>query len=124
MSAPRAAPADVLPRELALAFAPVHKRAFGVAIGTITGLGFFLLTAVYLLRRPDPGFSLWLLREYFYGYTVSWTGALLVLGWGFATGFIAGWFIAWFRNLVLAASLFVTRTRAELAATRDFLDHI
>ena len=28
------------------------------------------------------------------------------------------------RNLVLAISLFVIRTRAELAQTRDFLDHV
>ncbi|MBA2243901.1 MAG: hypothetical protein H0W11_03025, partial [Gemmatimonadetes bacterium] len=64
------------------------------------------------------------LAEYFYGYTVSWPGALVGGFWGFVVGFVAGWFVAFCRNLVIAATLFITRTRAELAATRDFLDHI
>lgn len=116
--------ADGLPRDLALAFAPLHKRAFGMAVGTATGLGGFLLTAVYLVRAPQPGFRLALLAEYFYGYTVSWPGAFAALAWGFVAGFTAGWFAAFCRNLVIAVSLFVSRTRAELSATRDFLDHI
>jgi hypothetical protein len=113
-----------LPVELQLAFLPIHKRAFGMAVGTASGLLVFLLTAVYVVRRPDPGFQLSVLSEYFYGYTVSWAGAIVGFAWGFVAGFVAGWFIAFCRNLVLAASLWLTRTRAELAASRDFLDHI
>jgi membrane protease YdiL (CAAX protease family) len=111
-------------RELTLAFAPLHKRAFGMACGIVSGLFFFLLTAVYLLRQPAQGPNLSLLAEYFAGYTVSWAGALVALAWGFVVGFVAGWFTAFSRNLIIAASLFITRTRAELRATRDFLDHI
>ena len=37
---------------------------------------------------------------------------------------VSGWFIAFARNLVLAASIFWIKTRAELSSTRDFLDHI
>jgi len=113
-----------LPRELELAFEPLHKRALGFAIGVATGLFFFLLTAVYLLRGPVPSVPLWILDEYFYGYTVSWPGAFVALAWGFVVGFVAGWFTAFCRNLVIAVSLWITRTRAELDATRDFLDHI
>lgn len=110
--------------DLVLAFAPLHKRAFGIACGTVSGLFVFLLTAVYLLRAPTDAFRLELLGEYFAGYTVSWSGALVGLAWGFVAGFVAGWFTAFCRNLIIAVSLFVTRTRAELHATRDFLDHI
>jgi hypothetical protein len=39
-------------------------------------------------------------------------------------GFVAGWFFAFCRNLVLAFSVFLIRARAELNQTRDFLDHI
>jgi hypothetical protein len=39
-------------------------------------------------------------------------------------GFTGGWFVAFCRNLAIAISVFVTRTRAELAETREFLDHI
>jgi hypothetical protein len=116
-------PSD-LPAELQPAFLPLHKRALGMAFGITLGGLVFLVTAVQVLVRPDPEFPLYLLGEYFYGYTVSWEGAFLGLGWGFVTGFVAGWFLAFARNFGLAAFLFITRTRADLAATNDFLDHI
>ena len=115
---------DTLPAELRLAFLPVHKRAFGMAIGLAVALVGFGTTAIFLLRRPEPRPDLSILSEYFYGYSVSWPGAFIALGWGFVVGFTGGWFIAFCRNLVIAASLWLTRTRAELAASRDFLDHI
>jgi len=65
-----------------------------------------------------------LLGEYLVGYTVSWAGSFVGLLWGFAIGFCAGWFVAFVRNLVMAVSLFILQTRAELDDTRDFLDHI
>jgi hypothetical protein len=113
-----------LPPDLELAFEPLHKRAFGIAVGVASGLIFFLITAVVLVRRPDPAPAIHVLDQYFYGYTVSWGGAFLALAWGFVVGFVAGWFTAFTRNLVIAASLWLTRTRAELDATRDFMDHI
>lgn len=114
---------DTLPPSATLLFAPVDKRAFGVAIGTVTGLGIFAVTAVDLLRGR-PWWGLWLLSQYFVGYSLTWKGALIGLLWGFAVGFCAGWFVAFIRNLALAISLFIIRTRAELDTTRDFLDHI
>lgn len=45
------------------------------------------------------------------------------VGAGYA-GFVFGWFAAFCRNLVLAASLLIIRSRAEREQTRDFLDHI
>jgi hypothetical protein len=113
-----------LPAELQPAFLPLHKRALGMALGITLGGLLFLVTAVHLVIRPDPEFPLYLLREYFYGYTVSWEGAFLGLGWGFVTGFVAGWFLAFARNIGLATFIFIKRTRADLAATNDFLDHI
>ena len=111
-------------RELTLAFAPLHKRAFGVATGTAAGLSLFVATLVYAIREPTEGMGLWLLIQYFKGYSISFVGAFIGLGWGFATGFVAGWFFAFCRNLVVAASVFLIRAKAELSETRDFLDHI
>ena len=51
-------------------------------------------------------------------------GALVGAVWGGFAGFVFGWFTAFCRNFILAVSLFVIRTRAELARTRDFLDHV
>ncbi len=113
-----------MPRGAALLFAPVDKRAFGAAVGAAAGLFLFLATALVLVASPDNSHGLTLLGEYFAGYSISWPGALLGLAWGVAVGFCAGWFVAFTRNLVLAVSLFIIRTRAELAETRDFLDHI
>jgi hypothetical protein len=113
-----------LPPELALAFAPLHKRAFGMALGVAFGLLFFGFTAIYILRGPIEGTNLWLLGQYFWGYRVNWPGALMGLVWGFVVGFVAGWFIAFCRNLILAVSIFIIRARADLNQSTDFLDHI
>ena len=115
---------DELPPAVALAFAPLHKRAFGIAIGLALGLSVFLATAMFILRAPDQGVGLALLSQYFKGYTVSWTGALVGFFWGFLVGFVGGWFVAFSRNLVIAISIFVIRAKSELSQTRDFLDHI
>lgn len=108
---------------LLLAFAPVHKRAFGIAIGLVLGVLLFIVTAFQVIFPPED-FNTALLRHYFAGYSLSWKGAFIGLAWGFLVGFVMGWFVAFLRNLVIAASIFITRTRQELRATRDFLDHI
>jgi hypothetical protein len=111
-------------RELILAFAPVHKRAFGVAAGCAFGLAVFLLTIATLIVASDDRLPLELLAVYFTGYEVSLVGAFIGAAWAFFAGFVAGWFAAFVRNFVIAAWIFIVRTRAELSATRDFLDHI
>ncbi len=124
MSPRRPTPAEALPPALAHAFAPVHKRAFGMAVGVACFMVAFGVTAVYLLRRPDPGFNLDLLGEFFAGYTLSWRGAFVGGAWAFVVGFVGGWFFAFCRNLVLATIIFITRERLSLQETREFLDHI
>lgn len=123
MTVPQPAATDELPLPVALAFAPLHKRAFGVATGLAAGLAVFGATMVEMVRATDTS-PMKLLGEYFAGYTVSLEGAVIGLLWGFATGFVMGWFVAFCRNFVVAASIFWIRTRAELSANRDFLDHI
>lgn len=113
-----------LPPPLAAALAPIDRRAFGVALGTVCGLGVFLLTLAGLLRPPGPGPNLDLLGQYFPYYTLSPLGAVVGPAWAFAYGFCAGWFLALVRNLGIAAWVFIVRGRHELAKTRDFLDHI
>jgi hypothetical protein len=112
------------PDSVVLTFAPVHKRAMGLAVALVAGGGCFLLTAVPLLRGRPPELMLELLDNYFYGYTVSWTGALIGAWWAGVTGFVAGWFLAFLRNGILAVRLVLLRARADLARTRDFMDHI
>ena len=120
---PDRVPAE-LPKSAMLLFAPIDKRAFGAAIGIVAALGMLLLTLAQIVVRPEPAPDLSLLAQYFPGYTVSYGGALIGAAWGFAVGFCGGWFTAFVRNLVLAMSLFFLRSKAELADSRDFLDHI
>lgn len=113
-----------LAEELLLAFAPLHKAAFGVATGIASGVLMFAGTAMVILRDAQDVLNLNLLATYLRGYSMTWKGALIGAAWATFAGFVFGWFTAFVRNLVLAISLFMLRTRAELAQTRDFLDHI
>ncbi|HSK18810.1 MAG TPA: hypothetical protein VK912_06700 [Longimicrobiales bacterium] len=109
--------------QLELAFLPVHKRAFGTAAAVASGLLVFAMTLIHMVRADDA-YPLSLLAQYFYGYTVSLQGAVIGMFWAGVAGFVAGWFFAFCRNLALAISTFLVRTRAELSGARDFLDHI
>lgn len=118
-------PAEVsLDHALELAFAPLNKRAFGVALGSAAALVTVVVTLAVLVTDRAHQFPLGLLGQYFAGYTVSWPGVLVGAAWGFAVAFVAGWFFAFCRNAALAITAFAIRTRAELTETRDFLDHI
>jgi hypothetical protein len=123
-STPIQEPAEALMPTLLYAFAPLHKRAFGLATGVAGALFMALLTVGVLTIPSARSFPVFLLREYFAGYDRSWTGVLAGMGWGFVVGFVAGWFGAFCRNLALAFIAFFLRTRAELAETKEFLDHI
>lgn len=127
-----------LPAELRLAFQPLDKRAFGIAVGLWAALGMFGVT-VYHLVLDDwllgrvaaleglkySGDPLWLLAQYFRGYDPTTIGGALIGGlWGLWTGFVMGWFLAFARNLFVAAWLFAIKTREQLSANREFLDHI
>jgi len=120
----RASSPSNLPPALVLAFAPVHKSHFGAACGTAAAVLLVVLTLIHIVRSPDSGYPLSLLSQYFAGYSVSWPGALVGGLWAGFAGFVAGWFLAFTRNFVIAVTVFLIRTRATLAANRDFLDHI
>jgi hypothetical protein len=113
-----------LPPRLALAFAPVHKRALGVAVGLTFALVLFAVTAFHVVAQLERAPKIALLAQYFYGYEVTWNGAFIGAFWGFVTGFVAGWFVAFVRNLITAIYVFMVRAKAELKQTADFLDHI
>lgn len=111
-----------LVQTMQMAISPVHKAALGAATGLVAGLIVAAATAFIVLLRPQPEPRLDLLSHYFYGYTVSWGGAVIGFFWAFAVGFVGGWFVAFVRNFVTAVWLFFVRTRAQFSG--DFLDHI
>jgi hypothetical protein len=93
-----------------------------VAVGLVVGLLVSAVTAFQVIAAPTDGPELSLLAQYFYGYSVSWQGAAIGAFWGFMTGFVAGWFMAFVRNFVLALWVIAVRANAEFQNT--FLDHI
>ena len=60
----------------------------------------------------------------FYGFEVTWRGALVGAWWAFMAGFVAGWFAAFLRNVCIAVWLTKLRIKAHLQETRGFLDRI
>jgi len=115
---------SALPPGLVLAFAPIHKRNFGLACGTAAAVFVVALTLIHLVRSPGSAYPLSLLSQYFAGYSVSILGSVIGGLWAGFAGFVAGWFLAFTRNFAIAVMVFLIRTRATLAANRDFLDHI
>jgi protoporphyrinogen oxidase len=115
---------DLLDDPLLRPFARLHKRAFGIAVGSTLGLGLFLLTLAALARGGETaGPTLALLGQYFIGYSLSVTGSLIGLGYGFASGFISGWLFALVRNFLALIQFNSLRTREDRIHLRDFLDY-
>ncbi|MEO7041268.1 MAG: hypothetical protein ABI035_03300 [Gemmatimonadaceae bacterium] len=109
---------------IVLAFAPLHKAALGLASGVVFGVIFAAITLLDLVVDPQQIAGLRLLAQYFYGYNVSLLGALIGFGWGCGVGFVAGWFLAFARNVVLAIWILYFRARADWLATSDLLDYV
>ena len=114
---------DLVNRVFVYAFATLHKRALGVAVGLTLALVVAVVTVFHMIARPND-VPIHLIAEYFYGYDTTWRGMAVGAWWAFVAGFVAGWFLAFVRNFMVATWMFVIRARATLSQTQDFLDHI
>ena len=105
------------------AFARLDRTALGLAVGTLSGLGVFLATIVLIIKGGEVvGPNLALLGQFFFGYTVTVTGAFIGLVYGFIVGFVVGWLIALLRNSLISAYLIALKTRANLTSSLDSID--
>lgn len=104
------------------AFAPVHKLALGVACGLTLGALVALGTVLQIVIGPPDGMPFALLGQFFAGYHVSWSGVAIGFFWAAIVGFVAGWFLAFLKNLLTALWKFGLRVNSAL--TQPFLDHI
>ena len=88
--------------ELERAIARIHAGALALVLAHVGGAGVFVMTAWLLVKGgQDVGAHLRLLEEYFYGYSVTWTGSLVGLLWGAAIGAVIGWTIGYVYNRVV-----------------------
>jgi len=85
------------------AFAKLDVVALAVAAGCISALVLWAATAWLLLRGAPPGMHvgphLVLLSHFLPGYSVSWSGSVLGLFYGFVIGAIGGAIVAIAWNL-------------------------
>ena len=109
---------------LLLAFAPIQRRALGIAAGVVLGGFLSAVTLISMLRGRQSAHALGLLSQFFWGYSVSWSGIFVGYLWGFALGFIAGWALALLRNAMVWVWLIAIRSRAEMNEYSDLLDHL
>jgi protoporphyrinogen oxidase len=108
-----------------IAFRKVDRLAMGVAVGAVFGAGLFLMTIILVLKGGEVvGPNLALLGQYFPGYTVTPLGGLLGVGYGFASGFVVGWFGAFMRNLVVVSVWIAGRFKTRRTVLRRLLDYI
>jgi hypothetical protein len=117
-------PDQQTPREFAPQFPRAHKQALGFAVGITISAIIVGLTIFHVVLRPPRALPLELLNQYFYGYDVSWKGAAIGGAWGFATGFVGGWLLAFVHNFTVGAWILLVRAKHDLQRMRDFLDHI
>ena len=107
------------------AFARLDAVALGIAVGALCGVGLCAATVVLLLKGGEHvGQNLVLLCQYFPGYRVTWGGAFIGLGYGFVTGFAAGWFLAFVRNATLWIYLLTVKMKAASVSFRGFFDNM
>jgi hypothetical protein len=90
--------------ELVLIHRTIARIRAGIAAIVSAMIGGFALFAatVWLLIKggPNVGQNLGLLRSYYPGYSVTWTGSLVGLFYGAVTGATIGWCVAWLYNML------------------------
>lgn len=88
--------------EIDRAVARIKTAILALVFGLICGVGLFAMTAILLIENgPNTGATLQLLGNYFLGYTVTWPGAFIGLGWGFLAGALTGWSIGTIYNRII-----------------------
>jgi protoporphyrinogen oxidase len=116
---------EVVKDALAHAFPKLDRVALGISTGTMTAALLFLATILLVLKGGAVvGPNLQLLEQYLPGYSVTLSGSLLGLGYGFLTGFTGGWSFAFLRNITVFLTLAVMQHRAERVLLKKLLEYI
>lgn len=115
---------NTVDQPLLRAFAPLHRSALGTACGVVVGGLISSVTLALVLHGGYPNVKLYLLAQFFWGYSVSWAGVFIGFLWGWLVGFVLGYGFAVVRNAAVWMWITVIRSRAEMEHYSDFLDHL
>lgn len=89
-------------RDLTRAVVRLQARVMAAVCGVMGGTAVFVMTAWLLIKGgPQVGPHLQLLGQYFFGYTVTWTGSLIGFLYGAAIGAVIGWGIGAVYNRIV-----------------------
>lgn len=116
---------EVLKEAVEKALLKLDRLAFGISVGTVSGLFLFLATLILVLKGGAVvGPTMQLLSEFFPGYTVTLQGSLVGLVYGLAAGFVGGWSFAFARNAIVLLVEVLIRRGAELRSLLRVLENI
>ena len=105
-------------------FLKLDRVAFGLSMGTTAGLLLFLGTLTLVLKGGDVvGPNLQLLNQFFPGYSVTASGSVIGLGYGFVGGFVGGWSFAFLRNTMMFFYVAMMHRRAELYLLKKLFEY-
>ena len=86
---------------VARAIARLRAGVVAIVTGMVGGVALLAATLWLVVKGgPNVGQHLGLLRSYYPGYSVTWTGAFVGFVYGALTGAILGWCVAWLYNLL------------------------
>jgi protoporphyrinogen oxidase len=115
---------EALQGALAQAFPKLDRVALGLSMGSVSGALLFLATQILLMKGGDVvGPNLQLLSQFLPGYSVTVSGSILGLAYGFGSGFVGGWGFAFLRNAGVFLYTALTQHRAEREVLRKLLDY-
>ena len=80
----------------------LDKKALALTSGILWGL-IVLVATLWVIWRGG-GNTLALLDKFYFGYSISYLGAIIGLIYGFVNGFICGWIFAWLYNCFVKSS--------------------
>ena len=80
----------------------LNGQIIGIVFGIICALVIFIATNWLVLKGgDDAGHHLILIREFFFGYSVTFTGSLIGALYGFLVGYVSGWLIGLVYNAIV-----------------------
>jgi protoporphyrinogen oxidase len=116
--------AEALDGVLTRVFLKLDRLSFGISMGATAGvLLFFATLALVGKGGAVVGPNLQLLSQFFPGYSVTMSGSLLGLGYGFVGGFVGGCSFALLRNFIMFFYIAMIHRRAELYLLRKLFEY-